>query len=371
VDSPAHHVLAGRRVLTPEGFVGPARLVTDGDRIAAIEPAGAVPDVTLVPGFVDLQVNGIGDVDLNGDGPVDFDAIDRALLAQGTTTWCPTLVTAPLEQYGGRLDELADARRRDGPRPAIAGAHLEGPFLGRRAGAHRSEWIRPPDLAWLAGLPPEVCLVTLGPEQPGALEAIRLLRGRGVLVALGHTEADHATVVAAEAAGARLVTHLFNAMAPLDHRRPGPAGRALASTALTVSLIADGVHVHPDVLRLAARAKGPGGWLLVTDSVAWRSSAPDHHTASRDPVDGAARLPDGTLAGSTLTMDAAVRTMVDAAGVPLAEVLAAAAATPARLLGLADRGRLAPGYRADVVALDGGLSPVATWIGGVQAWCRP
>jgi N-acetylglucosamine-6-phosphate deacetylase len=361
-------VLAGRRVLTPHGLVGPARVVVERDRIVAIEPAGAaVPDVTLAPGFVDLQVNGIDDVDCNGPG-TDWERLDELLLAQGTTTWCPTLVTAPLEQYRDKLAEIDEAAARAGARPTIVGVHLEGPFLGTRPGAHRAELIVPVDLDWLRRLPPVVVLVTLAPEQPDAEAAIRLLRDRGVVVALGHTGADTDQVCAAVDAGAGLVTHLFNAMAPLDHREPGPVGVALADDRLTVSLIADTHHVHPDVLRLTARAKGRGHFVLVTDSVAWRTERLAGRGIGRDGADGPPRLADGTLAGSALTMDRAVATMVHRAGIALDDALEAASTTPARVLRLLDRGRLAPGFRADVVALDGALRPVATWVGGRVAW---
>lgn len=362
-------MLAGRRVLTPDGLVGPARVVVQSGRIVAIERCGgAVPDVVLAPGFIDLQVNGIDDTDCNDPGGTDWDRLDGLLLAQGTTTWCPTLVTAPLDAYAAKLAEIAEAADRAGDRPTIAGAHLEGPFLGERPGAHRRVHVLPPDLAWLARLPPVVAIVTLGPEAPGALAAVEALAGRDVVVAIGHTAATHDQVCRAVDAGARLATHLFNAMAPLDHRAPGPVGAALAADDVTVSLIADGVHVHPDVLRVAARAKGRGRWLLVTDSVAWRSRRLGDRTIALDPSDGAPRLADGTLAGSALTMDRAVATMVHRAGIGLVDALRAASGTPARVLRLLDRGRLAPGFRADVVALDPDLRPVATWVAGRQAW---
>lgn len=363
-------VLTARRILTPDGFVGPARLVVDAGRIVAIEETSAAPDVTLAPGFIDLQVNGIDDADVNAAAGTDWDRLDALLLTQGTTTWCPTLVTSPLHRYGPKLDEVAAAARRAGPRPTIAGAHLEGPFLGGRGGAHRQDWLQEVDLQWLRNLPPVVRMLTIGPEQPLAIAAITALRQRDVVVAVGHTSATADQVRAATQAGATLVTHLFNAMTPLDHRQPGPVGVALACDDLTVSLIADGVHVHPDVLRLAARAKGPGGYVLVTDAVAWRAERTLGRNIALDPEKNTPRLADGTLAGSALTMDAAVRTMVHEAGLPLAEVLEAASTTPARVLRLLDRGRLAPGFQADVVALDDALVPVATWIGGEEAWSR-
>jgi N-acetylglucosamine-6-phosphate deacetylase len=288
--------------------------------------------------------------------------MDDLLLAQGVTGWCPTLVTAPLDRYARPLARIAEAAadRRPG-RPAILGAHLEGPFLGGAPGAHRREHLVPVDLDWLAALPPIVKVVTLAPELDRATDAIRLLRDRHVLVSLGHSTATLEQTKAAADAGARLVTHLFNGMGPLHHRRPGLLGGALADDRLTPSLIADGVHVHPAALRLAARAKGPGGWCLVTDAVGWRHGNLAEGRVTM--VEGAPRLADGTIAGSAVGMDAAVRRLVEECEIPLDEALAAATSTPARLLGLGDRGRIVPGCRADLVALTPDLHVEEVWVG--------
>lgn len=338
----------------------------DGETVVDVVPArGRVPDRTLVPGFVDLQVNGHDDVDVATATAGDWDRLDTLLLAQGVTAWCPTLTTAPLDAYGPPLDRIGSAMARaGGDRPWMVGIHLEGPFLGDRSGAHRPEWIRDADLEWLAALPTTVRVVTLAPERPGALEAVSQLAQQGVLVALGHSSAGHDEAVAAVDAGARVVTHLFNAMAPLHHRSPGLAGAALADDRLAVSVIADGVHLHPAALRLAFRAKGPGRVVLVTDAVAWRSG----RVAGRDVAvrDGAPRLPDGTIAGSCLTMDGAVRTAATVAGVALADAVAAASTTPASLLGLEGRGRIETGATADLVALGPDLAVEATWVAGRQ-----
>jgi N-acetylglucosamine-6-phosphate deacetylase len=354
--------VVARRVLTPGGRLVPASVVVDDGRIVAVDPAFAdAPDRIVAPGFVDLQVNGHDDVDVAAADGADWDRLDELLLAQGVTTWCPTLVTAPWDRTGAALDRIAEAARRGGTRPTIAGAHLEGPFLGARPGAHRTEWIVDPTPERVAALPDHVRILTLGPERPGALEAVAALAGRGVVVALGHSAADHELALAAADAGARLVTHGFNAMEPLHHRAPGLVGTALTDPRLTVSLIADGVHVHPAVLRLALAA-APGRVALITDAVAWRTE----RLAGRGVrvVDGAPRLADGTLAGSALTMDGALRTVVEA-GVDLAVALAAASATPARVLGMADRGRIEPGARADLVVLTPDLRPEQVWVGGV------
>jgi N-acetylglucosamine-6-phosphate deacetylase len=350
--------IAATTVVTPEGLMEPGEVVVDEGRIVDVRPprgAGSVPDRVLAPGFVDLQVNGHDDVNCATADGDQWHRMDQLLLAQGVTAWCPTLVTAPLERFASPLERIGAAMTTRGGgrgRPEILGVHLEGPFLGGAPGAHRREHVIPLDLEWLRWLPPIVRVVTLAPELDGAEEAIRLLTDKGVLVSLGHSTATYAQALDGAAAGARLVTHLFNGMGPLHHRTPGLLGAALADERLTPSLIADGVHVHPAALRAAARAKGRGGWVLVTDAVAWRDGRLEAGGERRvSIVEGAPRLADGTIAGSSLTMDAAVRRMVHEAGIPLADAVAAASATPAALLGRHDIGRLAPGARADLVVL--------------------
>ena len=353
----------------------------EGDRVAAVVPVGAeraagLPDRIVAPGFVDLQVNGHEDVDVATASGADWDRLDEVLLAQGVTAWCPTLVTAPRQTYGPALERIAAAAERPGTRPALLGAHLEGPFLGGLPGAHEVAWLAPVDLGWLSELPPVVRVVTLGPELPGALEAIALLAGRGVLVAVGHSTVRYAEARAAAGAGARLVTHVFNAMSPMHHREPGLAGAALTEPDLTPSLIADLVHVHPAVTAVVFRARralatepGDPGVALVTDAVAWRSgrlSGAGVERVGEDPP----RRSDGTIAGSALTMPRAVANVVSA-GVPLADALAAASRVPSRLVGAPERGRLETGARADAVVLSPGLEVMETWVGGGLAWRRP
>jgi N-acetylglucosamine-6-phosphate deacetylase len=209
----------------------------------------------------------------------------------------------------------------------------------------------------------DVAVVTLGAEHPAAPAACRALAARGVVVALGHTDATFAAVQTAVDAGARLVTHLFNATGTPRAREPGIVGAALTDERLTVGLIADLVHVHPALLRLAFAAKGARGVCLVSDAVAWRRTG-----LGGRPValrDGAPRLPDGMLAGSSLALPEAVRNLVASCGLAPADALTAATATPAAVLGLADRGRLAEGLRADLVALDPAtFAPRATWVAG-------
>jgi N-acetylglucosamine-6-phosphate deacetylase len=359
-------VVRAATVLTVSGPLSPGEVVLDGGLIVAVRPAtGGEPTTpthaVLAPGFVDLQMNGIRAVDVADAAGQDWEVLDGALLAQGVTTWCPTLCSAPRAAMEASLARIVSAGARPAQgRPAMAGAHLEGPFLAV-AGAHVPAYLEAEvDRAWLASLLPGVALVTLAPELPGALEAIAGLAAAGVVVAIGHSACTVERAGEAAAAGARLVTHLGNAMGPFGQREPGILGAALSDDRLAVSMIADLVHIHPALLRIAFRAKGAAASVLVTDAVAVPAPAGD------EPP----RMADGTLVGSVLRMDRALSNTVAAAGVPLAEAVAAASTTPARLLGLSDRGAIAPGRRADLVALDGDLGVDMVWVGGEVAFRR-
>jgi N-acetylglucosamine-6-phosphate deacetylase len=360
--------ITARTVVTPDGLLSPGRVDMADGVITAVGPGPSdAPERTLAPGLVDLQVNGHDDVDVARADGNDWDRLDDLLLAQGVTAWCPTLVTAPLDSYGAPMERLRDHGRRRGPRPTILGVHLEGPFLGARPGAHPPEWLRPADAEWVLSFGDSVALVTIAPEADGAVDAIATLAGHGITVGLGHSAATYEQAEAAIDAGARLVTHVFNGMVGLHHREPGLLGAALADDRVSISLIADLVHVHPAALRIAARAKGADRTILVTDAVAWRAGTVGAVRLTHR--DGAPRLPDGTLAGSALTLDTAVRNLVGA-GVPLEAAVAAASTNPARLLGHDERGALAPGLRADVVALDEDLRVDTTWVAGAVAYQR-
>jgi N-acetylglucosamine-6-phosphate deacetylase len=216
---------------------------------------------------------------------------------------------------------------------------------------------------------------TIAPELPGALEAVAALSGRGTIVSLGHSACSAELADEAASAGARLVTHLGNAMGPLHHRAPGLLGAALTDDRLTVSVIADLVHTHASFLTLAFRAKGPAAVALVTDAVSTRTptAAPVTATPAVGGAPGPPRLPDGTLAGSVLTMAEALHSVTERCGVSLVDAVRASSTTPAALLGMHDRGAVAPGRRADLVALEagpGGWHVAATWVAGVQSWPR-
>lgn len=374
--------LIGARLHTPEGiFSGGALLFADGciRDIAADDaiPAGArvtrLAGGTLAAGFIDLQVNGGGGVMFN-DAPTTatITAIGRAHRAFGTTGFLPTFISGPRAGMARAISAVREAL--DQATPGVLGIHFEGPHINlARRGAHDPRAIAPlgdDDIDLLSSLGAGRTLVTLAPECV-ELAHIATLTARGVIVAAGHTEAGAYAfhMAAPELTG---VTHLFNAMSPLGHRELGAAGEALTRDRLACSIIADGVHVHWDVVRLAWRAKPRGKLFLITDAMApVGAPALDEFALGNElvrMVDGCLRTADGRLAGSLLDMGQAVRNCVAHAGIALEEALAMAAAYPADFLGIAEsRGRLAPGLRADLVWLDDDLRVRATWVGGERS----
>lgn len=362
--------VSAHQVVLPDGIRRDAVVeIDDAGRIVAVADAtGPVDHETLAPGLVDLQVNGHDDVDVATADGRDWDRLDTLLLAQGVTAWCPTLVTAPLDAYAAPLARIAGASARPGPHPEILGAHLEGPFLGDRPGAHPVRLIKGVDRTWLAALPDHIAIVTAAPEASDADALWAWSTDRGVVGSVGHTGTDAATATDAFDQGARMVTHLYNAMSGLDHRSPGVASAALLDDRITAGLIADGVHVHPDLVRLAFRTKGPGRIALVTDAVAWRAgSAGRVHFEPTEPGT-APRLADGTIAGSALTLDQAVANVVAWAATDLAGAVRSASTTPADLVGRPDLGRIAVGARADLAAFDDEGRCRATYLAGELVW---
>lgn len=363
---------------------GPSVVTVEDGAIAAIEPADVPPPgclggpaSRLVPGLVDIQLNGAFGEDF-ADPAADMASICRRLPALGVTAFAPTVVTSPPEVYPTALANL----RRD-PRPGearVLGVHIEGPFISpRHHGTHDLSQLRLPDIAesaaWLeAG---DVRWVTLAPELPGALELIAYLASRGVRVSMGHTDATWAEAAAAVAAGATMATHLFNAMRPLRHRDPGVAGFALAS-GLRAGVIADGHHLAFETLRLVARAKAPDELYLVTDALAGLGMGLGMGLgrfvlAGREIVsDGTCgRLPDGTLSGSLLPMPLGLCNLVERVGLDPALAIRMATLNPARALGVDDIvGRIAVGRPADLVVLAPDWEVEAAVAGGTLAFSR-
>lgn len=327
-------------------------------------PAGArlvnFSDCLLAPGLVDIHIHGAAGIDLMKADRDGFKRFERFLATHGVTSYCPTTVTAPLEPTLRSLAQLADAieswdsRGDGGGRARPLGVHLEGPFLShRRRGVHPPENLLPPtvstfDRFWEAARG-HIRLMTIAPELDGAPELIAEARKRGVVLSVGHSDASLDAMQVAVRAGARHATHTFNAMRPLDHRDPGILGEVLSNPLLTADLIADGVHVHPSVVRLFLAAKGSEGAVLITDATA-AAGMPDGRY-QLGPIEVEVKegkcLYQGTLAGSVLTLDRAIRNVMEFAHWGFDETLRAATLNPARVVGLTRRGILEQGADAD------------------------
>jgi N-acetylglucosamine-6-phosphate deacetylase len=355
-------VVSAGHVLTGTEHLSPGWVEVLGDRVSAVgrgapphRPDLELPAMTVVPGLVDTHVHGGGGASYSTESHTDALAVARAHAEHGTTTHVASLVTAPLDELARQVAALAELVD-DG---LLAGIHLEGPWLSPRfRGAHDVANLRSPDGSDVARLLDAgrgaIRMVTLAPELPGGLDAVRQVVAAGAVAAIGHTGADYQTARAAIAAGASVATHLFNAMPQVHHRDPGPVVALLEDETVAVELILDNHHLHPATAALAMRSSR-GSFHLVTDAMAATGSADGRYRlGSRvvDVADGVATLQGTqTLAGSTLTMDSAVRGAV-AAGASLLQAVRAATVLPAQHLQLPGVGQLAPGFRADLVLLD-------------------
>jgi N-acetylglucosamine-6-phosphate deacetylase len=371
----ARVIVSVERALVDGQWRGPASIEVEEGRIAAVRDLASGPVTgTLTPGLLDIHTNGAFGVDFAGADVAGFRRALAGLARRGTTATLPTSITAPIPQLVESLDRCHVARDALAGEPVarILGAHIEGPFLNPvRRGAHRAEWMSDPDPDRLAPLldHPALLMMTLAPERKGALEAIGRLAARGVRVSMGHTDAAPEQVAAGADAGATLVTHLYNAMRPFQHRDPGVPAAALTDPRLVCGLIGDGLHVHPLGCRLAFQAAA-GRIALVSDSVLVAGLRPGSSGQFGGLVgtlddDGLARRDDGTICGAGLLLDEGVRRMI-AAGIDAALVLDAATRVPALVLGRDDLGRIAPGARADLVLWDEAWQPRRVWIGGVE-----
>ncbi len=371
--------LVNGRVLTDHGFEDVAVVVENG-RIVALTPKDEVlPDATrtydlqgatLLPGFIDCQVNGGGGVLFN-NAP-DVEALRRIGAAHrrfGTTGFLPTLISDDLDVMAKAI--AATRRAIDEKVPGVLGIHLEGPYIApARKGTHDEAKFRVPDsneISLATSLDNGVTVITLAPERVPAAD-IQALVARGAIVVAGHTAATYEETRAGLEAGIRGFTHLYNAMSPLTGREPGAVGAALEDEASWCGVIVDGVHVHPASLRVALAAKPAGKIFLVTDAMPPVGADDPSYELYGEVItarDGVVRNASGTLAGSALDMATAVRNTVKLLGVSLEEASRMASTYPAQFLGLANQyGRIAPGYRADLVALDDGLEVIDTWVGG-------
>ena len=349
-------------------FAQPHDAVVDGAQLGG-------PGAVLTPGFLDIHGHGGGGASYD-DGPESIRTARALHRAHGTTRAVISLVSAPVETLAQRAAMVAGLTETDAD---ILGSHLEGPFLAPgHKGAHEEALLRAPepaplDLLLEAGRG-TIRQMTLAPELPGGLHAVRAVVAAGAAAAIGHTGADLERTREAIAAGATILTHAFNAMPGLHHRDPGPVGAASSDPRVILEIIADGVHLHPEIIRVVFAA-APGRIALVTDAMAAAGGGDGHYELGSLAVrveDGVARLADGgAIAGSTLTQDAALRHTVQA-GVPLAEAVRALTATPARAIGRGDDlGSLAVGAIADAVLLTDELEVRSVWTAGVAEAPRP
>ncbi|WP_460458956.1 N-acetylglucosamine-6-phosphate deacetylase [Angustibacter peucedani] len=354
-------------MVTPARVLAPGWLHVQGETVVDVGegmppfPADVdLPGTTLVPGFVDVHVHGGGGASFDTGSAEAAATVVETHRRHGTTTMVASLVGDRVSALVQRVSALADVVD-DG---VLAGVHLEGPWLSpAHAGAHDAALLCEPTSADVDALVRaargQLRMVTLAPELPGGLDAVRQLAAAGVVPAIGHTDATYEVARAALDAGARVGTHLFNAMRRPHHREPGPVAALLERPDAYVELVADGVHVHPAVLRLVLAAK-VSRTALVSDAMAAAAAADGEYRLGRMTVevrDGVARLAGGgAIAGSTLTVGAALKVAVQVAGVPLADAVRAASTTPAAMLGLHGVGTLETGARADVVVLDDELA---------------
>ena len=367
-------ILSADRVVLPTGSVEPGWVEASGARITGAgggtPPAPAARHLpgTLVPGFVDQHCHGGGGASFTTGDAADAARVVATHRAHGTTSLVASLVTDTSERLVSHVRALAPLVHAG----ELVGIHLEGPWLSsRHCGAHDPTLLRAPDPEEVGRIldaaDGAVRMVTLAPELEHGLDTVRLLRERGVVAALGHTDARFDLSRAAIEAGVTVGTHLFNAMRGVHHREPGPVLALAGDRRVVVELIADGIHLHPEVLRWAATST-PGRFALVTDAMGAAGAADGDYVLGPAAVqvrDRVARLTDGgAIAGSTLTMDRALRYAVTVAGVPLDLAVEASSATPARVLGLTDVGALTAGRRADLVHLDDDLEVVAVMRAG-------
>lgn len=364
-------LFTGARVFTPSEAPAGSWVAVSGGKVEAVGAGGPPPaaetvDLTghvLAPGFIDLHVHGGGGAHFMSGDPSEA---ARFHARHGTTSLLATTVTASREALVAAVEDVAACED-----PVILGVHLEGPYLSeKRRGAQDAAHLRPPDLAELDDLfhRGPVRMVSLAPELPGALDAIARIGEAGAVPAIAHTDATYDETRAAIAAGARHAIHTFNGMRPLHHREPGVLGAVLEAGEVTCELIADGHHVHPAVMALVHRLKGTRRTVLVTDAIEAAGLPDGEYRLGDSPVrvvDGRTETTDGHLAGSTLTMDAAVR--MAATFAPLDHALAMATTSPAAVLGLVAKGRIAPSCDADLVVLDGGLRVVDVYVAGLSA----
>jgi N-acetylglucosamine-6-phosphate deacetylase len=377
------------RIITPDETIESATIVIGDDgRISEVRADATVPPgasrtaatgLAIVPGFIDLHVHGGGGFSLATEDPSQIESYARWVVRHGVTSFLATIFADDLEESLKFVRVAAQPNGTASGGAALLGLHLEGPFVNSdRRGALPESWITDADVRTFDGMVQAAAghlrMLTLAPELPRSADVLGSAVSRGIVVALGHTDAGYDVALRAFEAGASHVTHAFNAMRPFHHRDPGPVGAALESPHVTVEVVADGVHLHPATIDLLIRALGPERVVLTTDAVTPAGLSAGSFRIGREEArleDGRMLLPDGTIAGSAATMDQLVRNVVEWRFTNLADAALMASTTPARVIGVsASKGRVAPGFDADLVALDSDLAVAMTWVGGELVYRR-
>jgi N-acetylglucosamine-6-phosphate deacetylase len=365
-------LVPGGQIVIDEGVI---QAVVDGDR--GYRATGDFGEDYIAPGFIDLHVHGIAGADTMDGTSESLTLMAQRFAAHGVTGFLATTMTESRETIStavqGARSYLAEQPGEWGPRACLLGVHLEGPWISPRfKGAQNEEFIRDPEEheihEVLEAAGDAIRKVTLAPERPGADRAIALLRERGIFVSIGHTGATYEQALRAIDLGASHFTHCFNATTALNHRRPGVVGASLLTRDTYAELIADALHVHPDVMRLLIQVKGRERVILITDAMSAAERPDGVYALGGQEVlvhKGEARLTDGTLAGSTLVFDQAIRNVITLSRVSLIDAVYMGSTTPAEAIGLgATKGKIRSGHDADLTVLDGALRPRAVVVGG-------
>jgi N-acetylglucosamine-6-phosphate deacetylase len=376
-------------VLTPFEKYSPGRVIVRGDRIEAVGAASSLkaPDgctrldlshLTLVPGFIEPHVHGCGGFDVMDATADSMNIISKTLAKYGTTAFLPTTVSAPLDLLEAAVERLANFIRTDVAGAKPLGIHLEGPFINiQKRGTHQSSNVRQPDPTLLArwmhlsgGL---IKLLTMAPELEGAAITADTARNSNVIVAMGHSDATLSESLTAANAGTHYAVHTFNAMRLFSHRDPGIVGAILSDDRIFAEIIADGIHVAPEVVRIFAKAKSASRIILATDAISATGMPDGTYALGNGQVrvqGGTCRDGEGRLAGSTLTQDRALRNLLQWTGLRLDDALLALTANPAQALKLDGRGRIEPGAFADLTVLDENLEVDRTYVSGNLVFAR-
>ena len=376
-------VLDAGVVLTPFERFSPGRVILRNDRIEAaglasdlaLPPEAAhisAPDLTAVPGFIEPHIHGCGGADVMDATDASIATISRMLPRHGTTSFLPTTISMPIPKLDAAIERLGKILRNkfDGATPL--GLHLEGPFIsaGRR-GTHDAAYVCLPDqkvlFEWITSSKGMLKLLTMAPELPGSPEVAEAARKAGLTVAMGHSDASFEEASLAADGGTRYAVHTFNAMRPFLHRDTGIVGTVLSDDRIFAEVIADGIHVNPEVVRILARSKGPRRVLLVTDAISATGMPDGRYSLGSQTVHvtgGTCRDAEGRLAGSTLTQDRALQNFIRWSGSTLQDALAGLTSNPAEALSLEGRGRIEAGAHADLTMFDNDLRVMKTIVGG-------